>query len=813
MALQSAVDTIPLPVTRGGTGVATLLNHGVVVGATTSPVTSLAVGASGTILAGSTGADPAFTATPTGLTSVTATSFITSSATVGTTFTNNSMTPTGSDANIDLQVNGKGSGGVIHSRGLVGGDVTVESTNTDNTNGASRGGFEAAVGGATAGDPYVNFLVSGAGSFTMGIDNSDSDNFKISTGTALGTTDDVRLTSAGALSVLRGDLDVTRSQTGTVTGTVSNTSVGAGTDNSLVQVTSGGAAGGDAYLGFTVTGAGSWVAGIDNSDTDAFVISNGTAIGTTNVIKATAATSAISIPSGDFDVTRSATGNVLATVSNTSVGAGTDNAVAQITSGGAAGGDAQLNFTVTGASSHYVGIDNSDSDALAIGLGTAVGTTTNLKIATAGATSVLRGDFDVTRSQTGNVISTVSNTSVGAGTDNAVAQITSGGAAGGDAQLNLTITGADSHYIGIDNSDSDALEIGLGTAVGTTANVKIGTAGAVSILRGNLDVTRSQTGTVLSTISNTLAGAGTDNSQLQITSGGAAGGDPYIGMTVTGAESWTIGIDNSNSDVLAISSGTVLGTNDLMRFVPGSFQSSFISGDVDITRNLNGSPVSLTVSNTFNTAGSDGALTLNVGDPSAGDPRISYTITGGGSTWSHGVDNSASDAFKLSQNAAIGTSDVMVASTAGEITYPLQPAFLAYLAGTAANKTGNGASYTIGTDALTEVFDRGADFNTNGTFTAPVTGIYDLRAQVTITGATVATTFTINIVTTARTYTYVFTRAAAATDQAVSISALADMTATNTATVTIVASGEAGDTDDILGGASAVTYFCGKLVA
>ena len=129
---------------------------------------------------------------------LTADSLITSSASLGTTYTANSITPTGSNTNIDLLVNGKGTGGVIQSRGIVAGDLTIEVTNTDNTSGSSRAGFEAAVGGASSGDPYVNFLVSGAGVFTMGIDNSDSDNFVISANAALGTSNAMVLTSAGA---------------------------------------------------------------------------------------------------------------------------------------------------------------------------------------------------------------------------------------------------------------------------------------------------------------------------------------------------------------------------------------------------------------------------------------------------------------------------------------------------------------------------------------------------------------------------------------------------------------------------------------
>lgn len=174
-----------------------------------------------------------------------------------------------------------------------------------------------------------------------------------------------------------------------------------------------------------------------------------------------------------------------------------------------------------------------------------------------------------------------------------------------------------------------------------------------------------------------------------------------------------------------------------------------------------------------------------------------------------GLYRSAADTLQIVNNGI----KTMTLDSSNRVTMPAQPSFLAYLASTASNKTGNGTSYTLGTDALTEVYDRGNNFNTNGTFTAPITALYDLRAQVTLTGTTIATSFTLSIVTTARTYTTVFTRAAASTDQSVFISCLADMSATNTATVTIVAAGEAGDTDDILGSATLNTYFCGTLFA
>lgn len=81
-------------------------------------------------------------------------------------------------------------GDVINAHSDAGADVTVEVTNSDNTSVASRAGFEVATGGTSAGDPYINFLISGGQSFTMGIDNSSTnDDFVISDSAALGTTD------------------------------------------------------------------------------------------------------------------------------------------------------------------------------------------------------------------------------------------------------------------------------------------------------------------------------------------------------------------------------------------------------------------------------------------------------------------------------------------------------------------------------------------------------------------------------------------------------------------------------------------------
>jgi hypothetical protein len=149
----------------------------------------------------------------------------------------------------------------------------------------------------------------------------------------------------------------------------------------------------------------------------------------------------------------------------------------------------------------------------------------------------------------------------------------------------------------------------------------------------------------------------------------------------------------------------------------------------------------------------------------------------------------------------------------GNVLKTTNPTFLLNLGSTQTNKTGAGTSYTLGTGAtLTKVIDYGTNATTSGVFTAPVTGTYMLGAQITVTGTTIATTFVISIVTTARTYSNTFTRTAGATDQTCAISSLCDMTSTDTAHVAIAVTGEGGDTDDIVGSSTVQTYFYGNLV-
>lgn len=239
---------------------------------------------------------------------------------------------------------------------------------------------------------------------------------------------------------------------------------------------------------------------------------------------------------------------------------------------------------------------------------------------------------------------------------------------------------------------------------------------------------------------------------------------------------------------------------------PGSF--SFSTASV-------GGNVTVTVNNTNNSnPASNSIVSSVVGGSSSGDPMTQFIVLSA-TTWSNGVDNSAGDQLVWAPATTLGTAaDVMILSNAGLVNYPLQSCFLAYLATTVTSATGAGGTFTLGSGtALTEIFDQHNDFNTNGTYTCPVTSRVDLRVQITVSATTIATNFTVNIITSNRTYQTVFGRSALSANQSNYFSVIADMDAADTATATCVVTGEAGNTDSILGGATLSTYFCGAIVA
>ena len=143
-------------------------------------------------------------------------------------------------------------------------------------------------------------------------------------------------------------------------------------------------------------------------------------------------------------------------------------------------------------------------------------------------------------------------------------------------------------------------------------------------------------------------------------------------------------------------------------------------------------------------------------------------------------DHSANQ-LALGANAA---SHIKIDS-AGHVTKPFQSAFNATSA-TQSNVTGDETQYqmTFGTETI----DRNADFNTNGTFTAPVTGLYLLSANVGGGGFSSHTRMLNFIVTSNRTYIATLENLANTHNGnsfGFNVSCLADMDANDTAFVQV----------------------------
>jgi hypothetical protein len=233
------------------------------------------------------------------------------------------------------------------------------------------------------------------------------------------------------------------------------------------------------------------------------------------------------------------------------------------------------------------------------------------------------------------------------------------------------------------------------------------------------------------------------------------------------------------------------------------------TGNLSISASVSGSSLSATVANTSNTASATAFYHAQVAGSTASDAYYRASINAGQS-WTWGLDNSDSDAFVISASSTPGTTNIMRASTAGEIRYPLQPAFLAYNSATDSNVTGDGT--TVSVDFNTEVFDQNGDFASD-TFTAPITGRYFLTSTIRFQEVPASNFGNMVISTSNASYQVIICNPnnvkETASGLSINGSAFADMDAADTAIVQTTLSGST-KTADIVGG-SGDTFFGGYL--
>jgi len=148
----------------------------------------------------------------------------------------------------------------------------------------------------------------------------------------------------------------------------------------------------------------------------------------------------------------------------------------------------------------------------------------------------------------------------------------------------------------------------------------------------------------------------------------------------------------------------------------------------------------------------------------------------------------------------------------GAVTKPLQPAFSVNKGGTNQNNLAVGADVIITFD--TERFDNNADFDlTNNRFVAPVTGKYQLSLTIRLENLDSAAAYYIPMISTSnQIYRFIFDPDFGQDTPywAVTISVLADMDASDTATITFNQGAGTAQTD--ASGDDDYTFFTGYLV-
>ena len=182
-----------------------------------------------------------------------------------------------------------------------------------------------------------------------------------------------------------------------------------------------------------------------------------------------------------------------------------------------------------------------------------------------------------------------------------------------------------------------------------------------------------------------------------------------------------------------------------------------------------------------------------LGDGTANDTKIVFD--GNAQEFHIGLDDS-SDSLTFGLGSALGTTTHMKFDENGIITKPLQPAFLAHPTSTITDiNTGANNSLAF----ATERFDNNGDYNTsNYTFTAPVTGKYQLNVVYYLTTLdSAAAYYEANITTSNKGY-YIIVDPDFGQDNVyftITFAAIVDMDASDTCTIGIHQQGGSQQTD------------------
>lgn len=273
---------------------------------------------------------------------------------------------------------------------------------------------------------------------------------------------------------------------------------------------------------------------------------------------------------------------------------------------------------------------------------------------------------------------------------------------------------------------------------------------------------REAGGVVQANIMNMDNTATAGNAALNLSVGGTTStGDPYVNFLVTGSNTISMGLDNSAAnDPLKITTGATPSAGTELFVLTGTTSAEFNCRTLSTTHAEPTTFTQIVAHNTSDANATDSARMSIVTEDTRGDTYLLFNPHFGLGSENHfEIGQTQADVFQITTttdttSANMTGTTIFSATVAGEITMPLQPAFLAVLGTADNNQTGNNNIYTLGSgNALTERYDQNADFNTNGTFTSPVTGRYTIGYMFYLGGIETAMNGgDTNIITSNRTY-------------------------------------------------------------
>lgn len=166
------------------------------------------------------------------------------------------------------------------------------------------------------------------------------------------------------------------------------------------------------------------------------------------------------------------------------------------------------------------------------------------------------------------------NTAVTAAGSDGNVQYNNSTALGGEAALFYDDT---NNALGVDAGGSPNYKLTLGGTAKGTVYYGVSTSSAVAndilffaniggTITGNLtgfNVGASCTGSMQCNITNNNAGTNA-HAKLEMSSGGAGAGDPFLQFTIPGVLNWSTGVDNSDGDKFKISAGANLSSGNII---------------------------------------------------------------------------------------------------------------------------------------------------------------------------------------------------------------------------------------------------------